>query len=234
MLSRATERFSKERALGDLPMQLRHALYPQDGTGSQVERFAIARLDDHDRVLDVEVLHQGSFSETPACSDQIFGWMPRRPGASRRFAPAHNHPNGRARPSPEDIGATRRLLYLSILMELELVHDFVISATDSYDVLRAIKEARPKDGAEVLRAFRQDGHVALQVHNLCRADRMALEAMRVAPAIAVGLPFRHRGENTDPPLLAPCTKETLDRLIRFGAVQRLPRSPGRPTLYRLA
>ncbi len=235
MLLRAARNLANDQSKGAVPMHFRRALYPPDGSGSHIERFAVASLDERGGVLELEVLFQGSASSTTACPYETLRWVRRRAGSPRRFAVAHNHPNGLARPSNADRVCSSRLQRLAAVMGLELVHDLVITLTESFDILHRPDEAPPRTPKAALDALCEAYwlHLTPAAEYLPLADRRALAALQVHPEISAGAPFRHRGEGTVPAILAPCSRATLDRLTLLGMVEPLPRRPGKPTLYRL-
>lgn len=88
------------------------------------ERFAVILLDVKHHLLGVEVITQGTATETLSHPRETFRAAVRQ-GASRILI-AHNHPSGSVEPSGADLDLTGRLLQCGQIMEIPLLDHLIL------------------------------------------------------------------------------------------------------------
>ena len=98
--------------------------------GGSVERLAAIYVDRTMKVMGMRVLSVGSSGATVVSPAEIL-----RAGIELRssgFFLAHNHPSGKAEPSPEDMRVTKRLKSSAEYVEMNLYDHIIIGGGDSY------------------------------------------------------------------------------------------------------
>ncbi len=91
------------------------------------ENFAILFLNTRNRVIDREILYQGSLNASLVRTAEVFR------GAIRRncnaIMVAHNHPSGNPMPSPEDQALTRKLVEAGKLIEIDVLDHLIVTSS---------------------------------------------------------------------------------------------------------
>jgi DNA repair protein RadC len=100
------------------------------------EKFAVAALDIHHRLLSLRVMYSGTATETCVHPRGIFRWL-MQVGALRCIV-AHNHPSGDTTPSNDDILLTESLLRAARVMDIPVL-DHMIVAQHSHQSLRELR-----------------------------------------------------------------------------------------------
>lgn len=108
------------------PSDAANMLMPLIGHREQ-ECFVVLYLDTRNRVMDREILYQGTLNSSLVRIVEVFRGAARRNCAS--IVVAHNHPSGDPSPSPEDIALTRRLVEAGKLMEVDVLDHIVVGRT---------------------------------------------------------------------------------------------------------
>lgn len=104
-----------------LKSQLRH---------ESQELFAVMLLNQQYELINFEVLFKGTFDHCSVSTQDIVRKALNKQ-ASQIIA-VHNHPQGHALPSPEDLQFTEKLKQACSLLELSLVDHFIISRNDYF------------------------------------------------------------------------------------------------------
>jgi DNA repair protein RadC len=91
--------------------------------GKKRECFACVYLDAKNRVLDTEVLFEGTLTASSVYPREVVRAALAQHAAAIIFV--HNHPSGDPRPSEEDIAITRRLLFACEVMSIR-VHEHLV------------------------------------------------------------------------------------------------------------
>jgi DNA repair protein RadC len=125
---RTLTRAACERAQIVSPRAAAEFLLPQYGN-RPVEQFGVLLLDTKHRVIRTQVLSVGTVDSSIVHPREVFGAAAAAGAAS--LVLFHNHPSGDPRPSPDDIGLTRRLAAAGILMGITVI-DHVILADVRY------------------------------------------------------------------------------------------------------
>ncbi|PIE75315.1 MAG: hypothetical protein CSA18_00425 [Deltaproteobacteria bacterium] len=94
-----------------------------------IEFFKVLFLDQGNRLLGVEDIHQGSISSTAVYPREIIKSAIANKAASLIFA--HNHPSGLTKPSNADIAITRRLVHACLYIDIN-VHEHIIIGENNY------------------------------------------------------------------------------------------------------
>lgn len=83
-------------------------------------------------LLSVELISRGSIgsAEVPIDTLLVRAWK----NGAKGFFLAHNHPSGDARPSADDVRATKRIALVAEACDLQLLRHVVISGTGMTDV----------------------------------------------------------------------------------------------------
>jgi len=108
------------------PSDAGHILVPMIGRQER-ECFVVLFLDTRNRVIDQEVLYQGTINTSLVRTAEVFRAAVRRNCTS--IIVAHNHPSGSVDPSPEDVALTRRLVEAGKLMEVAVLDHVIVGAT---------------------------------------------------------------------------------------------------------
>lgn len=93
------------------------------------ECFAVVYLDAKNKVIDMEILFQGTLTASSVYPREVV-----RAALSRQAAAiilAHNHPSGDPAPSAEDLAVTRRLLSACRLVGIS-IHEHIIIGANRY------------------------------------------------------------------------------------------------------
>lgn len=98
------------------------------------EGFVVLYLNTRNMVFDRELLYKGSVNMSLVRVAEIFRGAVRRNAMS--IVVGHNHPSGDARPSPEDIALTRRLVEAGKLMEVDVLDHIIVGRYGEYRSLR--------------------------------------------------------------------------------------------------
>lgn len=88
------------------------------------EELHVVLLDTRNRVLDVQAIYKGSLNSSMIRIGEIFRPAIEAPAAA--VIVAHNHPSGRADPSPEDISVTRQIVKAGKLLDIEVLDHLII------------------------------------------------------------------------------------------------------------
>lgn len=137
----------------EIPATLRKLLFPVregDLQGDEVERAAILVIAETPagvvRILGHQVVAIGSINHVPLDYGTIFRWLLRHRTATS-FVIGHNHPTGRAKPSPGDLELRDELVRLGELLRVSLRGFYIVTATDAVDALPVPHDAsRPGYG----------------------------------------------------------------------------------------
>lgn len=105
----------------------RPLLFPADGSGAEVERFAVCALDSRNRVIDAAILTRGTTLFTIVDPAQVYRWVLTRQRPAVGVVVAHNHPSGEASPSPSDRDVTRTLIEAGKALRVPLLDHLVLA-----------------------------------------------------------------------------------------------------------
>lgn len=111
-------------SLGDVLDYFRHAL-----SGEKVEKFMAVYLNTKNRVVGVEILHEGTIDQAAVYPRQVIEGALRNGASALIFV--HNHPSGDPSPSPEDRAITENLWRAAAAVDIA-VHDHVIIGGNSH------------------------------------------------------------------------------------------------------
>jgi len=97
--------------------------------GLATERLYVLSLDTRSRLLGCSIAVEGSVNSIPVRNAEVF----REPVVLRAVSVilAHNHPSGDARPSPQDVATTKRLVEAGQSLEIE-VQDHIIIGQNTF------------------------------------------------------------------------------------------------------
>lgn len=98
-------------------------------TNPYTEELWIAALDSNSAIISSTMLFKGTVNYCLFHPRDIFRFVILHNSVS--FLLAHNHPSNNALPSQEDIELTKRIYYLSQLMQIPL-QDHIITTKDSF------------------------------------------------------------------------------------------------------
>jgi DNA repair protein RadC len=101
----------------------------QKNISTEVEEFWIAALNPGLEILDKKLLFRGTVDSCMIHPRDMIRFLCLQNATS--FLIAHNHPSGDSRPSRSDIQITKRILYLSCILEIPM-NDHLILAGESY------------------------------------------------------------------------------------------------------
>jgi len=205
---------------------LRDLLYPPDGSGFEVERFAVAAFDTRGEVVDLDVIHQGGLDSTPAEPSVVFRWAltRRRPIAS--IVIAHNHPSGNVYPSDQDVEMTRNFRAVGDRLGIEVVDSYVIGAGGYTSVMDFIRnEVSPTLAEDALRLELRKAQTEVQ--------KRAFAALRAHPDIGAGAPFTMNKKHVVPDVGLTIASRTLSCLLRDGYVELFRTNDNGQAVYRL-
>lgn len=110
--------------------------------GTYVEEFYVICLSSTNKVLATKCINKGTSSEVPVNIRSITNVALKN--NCERIILAHNHPNGKARPSDEDIAFTAKILFSCIINNIEVI-DHLIAAEDdcfSFEESRLLRELK--------------------------------------------------------------------------------------------
>lgn len=96
--------------------------------GYREERLAVMALDTRYRLIEAEVLTQGSARFTVVDPRQIFRWALTRDVVPGCLLVAHNHPSGRVEPSGQDREVTETLWRAGRAIGIPLVDHLILAA----------------------------------------------------------------------------------------------------------
>lgn len=96
------------------------------------EHFAVLYLNTRNRVIDQEILYQGTLNTSIVRRGEVFRNAIRRNVCG--IIVAHNHPSGDPTPSPEDIALTRKLREAGQLLEIDLLDHMIVSRTRHFSI----------------------------------------------------------------------------------------------------
>lgn len=94
------------------------------------ELFAILLLSQQCQLIDFKVLFKGTFQQCQVSTQDIVRYALEK--QSYYLIAVHNHPQGHALPSPEDLLFTQKLAQACQLMDFELADHFIISRNDYF------------------------------------------------------------------------------------------------------
>jgi len=88
------------------------------------EMFLVVLLDARHRVMDEEIISEGSLTTSIVHPREVFLPAVRESAGAVVFV--HNHPSGDPRPSEEDIAVTRRLVHASELLGIRVLDHIIV------------------------------------------------------------------------------------------------------------
>ncbi|GAA5009010.1 DNA repair protein RadC [Acinetobacter puyangensis] len=94
------------------------------------ELFAVLLLNQHCQFIEYKVLFRGTFSQCSVSTQEIVRFAIDK--HAYHIIAVHNHPQGHALPSPEDLHFTEKLAEASKLLELHLADHFIINCNDYF------------------------------------------------------------------------------------------------------
>lgn len=94
------------------------------------ELFAILLLNQQCQLIDFDVIYKGTFQSCQVSTQEIVRHALLKHGVY--LIAVHNHPQGHALPSPEDLQFTEKLQQACNLMDLALADHFIISCNDYF------------------------------------------------------------------------------------------------------
>ncbi|KAA8732693.1 JAB domain-containing protein [Acinetobacter qingfengensis] len=94
------------------------------------ELFAVLLLDQHCQLLEFEILFRGTFQQCSVSTQDIVRFALQK--KAFHLIAVHNHPQGHALPSPEDLTFTDKLSSACQLLDLHLADHFIISHNDYF------------------------------------------------------------------------------------------------------
>ena len=98
--------------------------------GKFVEEFYIICLSSSNKVLDCKRVNKGTASEVAIDIRSLTNIA--LANQCERIIISHNHPNGKARPSDEDIAFTSKILFSCIINNIEVLDHIIVSNDDSF------------------------------------------------------------------------------------------------------
>lgn len=121
------------------------ATCPEDGykivaphlVGFAEERLVCVALNRRNRVIDVQVLTQGSDRFTVVDPAQILRWVLTRKKPASGFLLAHNHPSGDPTPSAQDRDVTHRVNQAARVIGLVFNDHIIVGAHGRYRSMKA-------------------------------------------------------------------------------------------------
>lgn len=88
------------------------------------EQLRVLMLNTRNRLLDIEMVYQGSLNSASVRIGEVFRPAVRRQAAS--IIVVHNHPSGDPTPSPDDIRLTRSLIEAGKLLDISVIDHLII------------------------------------------------------------------------------------------------------------
>lgn len=205
---------------------LRDLLYPPDGSGFEVERFAVAAFDTRGEVVDLAVIHQGGVDATPAEPAAVFRWALTRRRPVTQLIVAHNHPTGNIYPSDQDVEMTRNFRAVGDRLGVELTDSLVIGPGGYTSILDFIRnEVAPTLSEDALRYELRKAQT--------EAQKRVFEALGSHPHIGSGAPFTLSQRRTEPDAGVSIAPRTLSCLIRDGYIELFRTEADGRAVYRL-
>ena len=97
-------------------------------------------LNNRFELIDTVKLHEGSVNSSLISPRKIIDYTIKH-NASMIIL-AHNHPNGTAFPSMEDVNTTNDLFYILSTLDIKLIEHFVVSKNDYYPIIHSTESLR--------------------------------------------------------------------------------------------
>ncbi|TXJ09176.1 MAG: JAB domain-containing protein [Acinetobacter sp.] len=94
------------------------------------ELFAILLLNQHCQFIEFHILFKGTFAQCSVSTQDIIRHALDK--HAYHLIAVHNHPQGHALPSPEDLHFTEKLAQACQLLDLQLTDHFIISRNDYF------------------------------------------------------------------------------------------------------
>lgn len=94
------------------------------------ELFALLLLNQHCQFIEFKVLFKGTFAQCSVSTQEIVRYALDK--HAHHLIAVHNHPQGHALPSPEDLQFTEKLAHACQLLDLRLSDHFIINAHDYF------------------------------------------------------------------------------------------------------
>lgn len=94
------------------------------------ELFAVLLLNQHCQFIDFNILFKGTFSQCSVSTQEIVRHALEK--HAHHLIAVHNHPQGHALPSPEDLQFTEKLAQACRLLDLQLSDHFIINTHDYF------------------------------------------------------------------------------------------------------
>lgn len=205
---------------------LRDLLYPPDGSGFEVERFAAAAFDTRGEIVDISVIHQGSRDSTPAEPASVFRWALTRRRPVSKVVIAHNHPSGNVYPSDADVEMTRNFRVVGDRLGIDVVDSYVIGAGGYTSVMDFIRhEVSPTLAEDALRLELRKAQT--------EAQGRAFRALSAHPDIGAGGPFTMNRKQVVPDVGVSIASRTLSCLMRDGYIELYHTRGDGTAVYRL-
>lgn len=94
------------------------------------EHFWVIGMNTQSRVLYIELVTLGTLNRAIVEPREVFRLAIMK--ATAKIILVHNHPSGEARPSPEDLEITRKLVSAGKLLEIKVLDHVIVGGTDSF------------------------------------------------------------------------------------------------------
>lgn len=94
------------------------------------EQFFIICLNSSNRIISTKKISTGSFNKVEVPIRKVTDFVFKN--NCDRIILAHNHPNGKPNPSPEDIVLTHKLFYSCVLNDIDILDHIIYSPLGSY------------------------------------------------------------------------------------------------------
>jgi DNA repair protein RadC len=104
--------------------------------GSAQEQLWVIALDSLNQIRSITPVSVGTYHECYVSVPNVIS--PVLLSATDRFTIAHNHPNGRPNPTPDDIDLTRRISVSAEAMDLSFDDHIIVTPTGEWRSMRAL------------------------------------------------------------------------------------------------
>ncbi len=98
--------------------------------GERQELFALLLLNQHCQFIEFKILFRGTFQQCSVSTQDIVRYALDK--HAYHIIAVHNHPQGHALPSPEDLQFTEKLSHACRLLDLQLSDHFIINCNDYF------------------------------------------------------------------------------------------------------